>query len=274
MADLAPEPNPAGPQGLRSARHERFDVLGVPVSATSLHQACKAIEDWAEDRQGRFVCVRDVHGVMRSLDDARLRDAHRDADMITPDGMPLVLLGKMHGKQISRTAGADLMESLLSRSPESGLKHYFYGGHEGVAETLGTVFRRRFPGLNVVGAECPPFRAPTAKEKAQTIRNIIRSGADVVWVGVSTPKQDIWMQEHRDLLPATLIGVGAAFDFHTGRVARAPRWMRDHGLEWLHRLCSEPRRLWRRYLVLAPKFALLTLRDILTGKHRHDAGAG
>jgi N-acetylglucosaminyldiphosphoundecaprenol N-acetyl-beta-D-mannosaminyltransferase len=246
----------------------------VPVSATSLDQACDAIESWAADRQGRFVCVRDVHGVMKSLDNVELQHAHRDADMITPDGMPLVVLGKMRGKAISRTAGADLMEALISRSPDSGLKHYFYGGHDGVADRLKAVFERRYPGLRVVGTECPPFREPTADEKAQTIRNIVESGADVVWVGVSTPKQDIWMQKHRDLLPATLIGVGAAFDFHTDRVARAPRWMRDHGLEWLRRLCSEPRRLWRRYLILAPKFALLTLRDIMLGKHRHDAGAG
>jgi N-acetylglucosaminyldiphosphoundecaprenol N-acetyl-beta-D-mannosaminyltransferase len=192
---------------------------------------------------------------------------HYKASMITPDGMPLVLLGKLLGKPIERTCGADLIESVCAQSAKHGLKHYLYGGVEGVAEELKKRFEKKYPGLEIVGVETPPFRALTKEEDDVSIKRIIDSGADVVWVGLSTPKQEWWMRAHVEKLPATLIGIGAAFDFHTGRVKRAPKWMQDYTLEWLHRLLSEPKRLWRRYLLTAPKFLTLVLRDILRGHY-------
>lgn len=239
-----------------SGQIESYDVLGIPLSVTTLYEAAQHIEQWAQDDQGRFVCVRDVSSLMAMVDDPALVDLHYEASMVTPDGVPLVVVGKLRGLPVSRTCGPDLLDLVCARSLESGLKHYFYGGKEGVAQKLARVLSSKYPGLIIAGYECPPFRALTDEEDAAVVARIKNSGADVVWIGISSPKQDVWMREHYKRLPQTLIGVGAAFDFHSGEVKRAPRWMQKSGLEWLHRLNSEPRRLWRRYLVLSPKFVL------------------
>lgn len=231
-----------------------FDVLGVPISVTTLAHAAATIEGWAGDDTGRFVCVRDVASLMAIIETPELAALHQDAAMITPDGMPLVILGRLYGLPVQRTCGPDLIDQICSRSPQTGLKHYFYGGKEGVAEALAQAFAARYPGIVVAGFECPPFRQLTPEEDQAMVERIVKSQADVVWVGMSSPKQDVWMREHYRRLPQTLIGVGAAFDFHTGAVRRAPRWMQRFCLEWLFRLASEPKRLWRRYLILAPKF--------------------
>lgn len=231
-----------------------YDVLGVPVSATTLDSASAAIVNWAKDDVGRCVFIRDVHGVMQAQDDAVLMQLHHKAAMVTPDGMPLVWLGRKAGFQVSRTCGPDLMERVLADSPVSRLKHFFYGGKPGVAEQLKTNFELRFPGLDVVGTSTPPFRPLSAAELSEVAREINESGAHVVWIGLSTPKQEHLMHALASNVSATLIGVGAAFDFHTGAVRRAPLWMRGVGLEWSWRLASEPRRLWRRYLIMAPQF--------------------
>lgn len=233
---------------------ETYKVLGIPIAVTTLDTASATILSWAKDNQGRYVGVRDVASLMVMADDPTLLALSQEADMNVPDGMPLVWIGKSRGLPVQRTCGPDLMELVCCNSPKTGLKHFFYGGKEGVADKLADVFRQRVPGIEIVGTYCPPFRTLSAEEDVQIIRQIKESGADVVWVGVSSPKQDIWMHDHVDALPQTLIGVGAAFDFHTGAVKRAPVWMQRFGLEWLHRLASEPKRLWRRYLVQAPKF--------------------
>lgn len=238
-------------------RVRSFDVLGVPVSITSLDAASEAIHRWARDRRGRFVCVRDVHGVMQAQLDPALLQAHRSAAMVTPDGMPLVWIGRRRGLPVSRTCGADLMEGVLAESRRSGLSHYFYGGKAGVAQTLA----ERFGTVDIRGAETPPFTDLTGAEIDALARRIRNSAADVVWVGLSTPRQELLMQQLAPLVSATLIGVGAAFDFHTGAVKRAPAWMQRSGLEWAFRLASEPRRLWRRYVIMAPKFLLLLARN-------------
>jgi len=233
-----------------------FDVLGIPVSVTTIDQARDQIGAWSKDDIGRFVCVREVASLMTSIDDPKLIALHQDAAMVVPDGMPLVWIGKRRGLPVERTCGPDLMEAVLAASPRTGLKHYFYGGKQGVADTLAERFAQRFPGVQIVGAESPPFRPLTDIERQEVRSRIRDSRADVVWVGVSSPKQDIWMHDNYRHLSQTLIGVGAAFDFHSGTVKRAPAWMRNSGFEWLHRLASEPRRLWRRYLILAPRFVL------------------
>lgn len=233
-------------------------ILGVPVSLVNLPSAVATIVDWAKTGQAHFICVRDVHGIMRAQEDSELMALHNEAGMVTPDGMPLVWLARRRGHlKISRTCGSDLVSALCEASVGPGLRHYFYGGRPGVAERMAAVLTARFPGLQIAGTSTPPFRALTSEEDAAATALIKEARPHVVWVGLSTPTQEFWMRNHVDRIPrATLIGVGAAFDFHTGDVRRAPRWMQESGLEWLHRLTSEPGRLWRRYLVLAPKFVL------------------
>lgn len=231
-----------------------YDVLGVPISVTTPMETAEAIERWAADDVGRFVCIRDVASLMVINEDPELRGLHDEAALITPDGAPIALIGKLRGLPVQRTCGADLLDLVCRRSVAAGLSHYFYGGKEGVAARLAEALAARYPGLRVAGCECPPFRALTAQEDDAAVERIRASGADIVWVGISSPKQDVWMQRHYRRLPQTLIGVGAAFDFQAGIVKRAPRWMQRAMLEWLYRLASEPRRLWRRYLLLAPRF--------------------
>ncbi len=240
-----------------------FAVLGIPISVTTIDQSQSRITAWSGDNIGRFVCVREVASLMASINDPNLTALHFDAAMVLPDGMPLVWIGKRRGLPVERTCGPDLMQAVLAASPQTGLKHYLYGGKPGVAEMLGQRFTQKYPGLQIVGTECPPFRPLTRPEILQVRARIRRSGADVVWVGISSPKQDVWMHDNYRHLTQTLIGVGAAFDFHSGTVKRAPVWMRNSGLEWLHRLVSEPRRLWRRYLILGPRFVFLVARQRL-----------
>ncbi len=173
--------------------------------------------------------------------------------------MPLVWLSRLYGwRNTRRVYGPDLMLDLCERSLATGYRHFFYGGQEGVPDRLSDRLQRRFPGLIVAGTYSPPFRTPTEEEDEEIVRRINDAKPDIVWVGLSTPKQEHWMAQHVDRLAASvLIGVGAAFDFHAGVKRQAPRWMQQSGLEWLFRLGSEPRRLWRRYLVNNPMFVWL-----------------
>lgn len=231
-----------------------FDVLGVPVTVTDLDRATETILGWKGDAIGRAVGVRDVASLMTMQADAELMAVTKRTAMNLPDGMPLVWIGRHRGLPVGRACGPDLMEKVLLDGRATGLKHFLFGGKEGVAEALAERFRAKAPGVEIVGTFCPPFRPLTPQEDADLVAQILASGADVVWVGISSPKQDVWMDAHRESLPVTMIGVGAAFDYHAGSIMRAPRWMQRAGLEWAHRLGSEPSRLWRRYLVLAPLF--------------------
>lgn len=251
-----------------SAEFPTYDVLGVPVSVTTPEAMADAIERWSEDDIGRFVCIRDVASLMVIRDDPAISGLHARAAAVTPDGAPIALIGKRRGLPVERTCGPDLLELVCSRSPQSGLRHFFYGGKEGVAERLAEVMQQRFPGLEVAGWASPPFGDVPHEVDVQQTEMLRDSGADVVWVGMSSPRQDVWMSEHVDRLPQTLIGVGAAFDFHTGEVKRAPQFMRDNMLEWAYRLYSEPRRLWRRYLIQAPRFVMLVVRDAMRRRTR------
>ncbi|MDX2157234.1 MAG: WecB/TagA/CpsF family glycosyltransferase [Hyphomicrobiaceae bacterium] len=246
----------------------RIEILGVPISALDLSGVLATLADWLGEHRkgtakGRYVCACDVHSVMRARDDARHMRALRGADMIVADGTPLVWLSRLRGESaLSRVPGPDLLTAVCERSEAEGWSHYFYGGAEGVADKLAERLARSYPGLTIAGTTCPPFRAQTPEEIERDIARINASGADIVWIGLGCPKQELWMHELSSRFQGRiLIGVGAAFDFHTGRIVRAPRWMRDNGLEWLHRLMSEPRRLWRRYLLLAPRFLALSLAE-------------
>jgi N-acetylglucosaminyldiphosphoundecaprenol N-acetyl-beta-D-mannosaminyltransferase len=242
---------------------QRLNILGVPVSAIDMRRAVEIVEGWIEKRQTHYVCVTGVHGVMESQRDERLLRAHAGAGLVTPDGMPLLWLGRLRGfKQMDRVYGPDLMLRLCERSLARGYRHYFYGGAEGVPERLSARLCERFPGIHIVGTYSPPFRPLTSEEDDDVARRINAARPDIVWVGLGTPKQERWMEAHRDQLEAAaLIGVGAAFDFHAGLKRQAPRWMQRSGLEWLFRLANEPRRLWRRYLVNNTWFVTLVLAE-------------
>jgi N-acetylglucosaminyldiphosphoundecaprenol N-acetyl-beta-D-mannosaminyltransferase len=241
------------------------DVLGVRVSAITMGQALDRFDEWITAGAQQYVCITGVHGVMESQQDDRLRRIHNAAGLVTPDGMPLVWWSRRHGwPRTERVYGPDLLLACCERSMAAGYRHYFYGGQEGVADLLAGRLTKRFPGLAVAGRFSPPFRPLTLAEDDDLVRRINDAAPDIVWVGLSTPKQEYWMAEHVGRLNASvLVGVGAAFDFHAGLKRQAPLWMQRNGLEWLFRLGSEPRRLWRRYLVNNPLFIWLAFRQIL-----------
>lgn len=240
----------------------RVDVLGVHVSAISRPAAVAEIDRWIEAGERHYVCVTGVHGVMESQRDPSLLAIDNGSGLTTPDGMPLVWCSKLAGVDgVTRVYGPDLMLDVLAAGLAHGRRHYFYGGAEGVPELLAQRLGERFPGLSVVGTYSPPFRPLTDAESAGIVERINASGADVVWVGLSTPKQERWMAAHRPLLnAAALVGVGAAFDFHAGRVRQAPAVLQRSGLEWAFRVAVEPRRLWRRYLRNNPAFVARIVR--------------
>lgn len=230
-------------------------VLGVDVSAVDIGAALEQVEGWIADGVSHYVCVTGVHGVMESQRDPELRRIHNSAGMVVPDGMPLVWIAKRRGlPQVDRVYGPDLMLALCGRSQETGYRHFLYGGAEGVPELLRDRLSERFPKLQVVGTHSPPFRPLTADEDQAVVERINATQPDIVWVGLSTPKQERWMASHVGKIPAVLIGVGAAFDFHAGLKKQAPTWMQRAGLEWFYRMVSEPRRLGPRYLRNNPAF--------------------
>lgn len=239
----------------------RTNVLGVGVSTTNMKMTLDVIDGWVRRREAQYVCVTGVHGVMESYRKGEIRRAHNTAGLVVPDGMPLVWLSRLKGhRHVDRVYGPDLMLATCERSVRHGYRNVFYGGGPGVGELLADRLRARFPGLNIVGIYSPPFRALTADEDAEITAAIERARPDIVWVGISTPKQESWMAQHVERLrPAVLIGVGAAFDFHAGLKSQAPQWMRRTGLEWLFRLIQEPGRLGPRYLKNNPQFLALIL---------------
>lgn len=240
---------------------DRTNVLGVGVSAINIPMAIEIIDGWIANNEQHYVTVTGVHGVMESQRDEALRKIHNNAGLVTPDGMPLVWLSKTAGhKHVSRVYGPDLMLAVMEHSLKKGYKHFFYGGKEGVPELLRDKLIERFPGLQIVGTYSPPFRPLTDEEDAAICKQISDSGAHMVWIGLSTPKQERWMSAHLGKLDApVMLGVGAAFDFHAGLKSQAPKWMQKSGLEWFFRLITEPRRLWKRYLVNNPLFVLSVL---------------
>jgi N-acetylglucosaminyldiphosphoundecaprenol N-acetyl-beta-D-mannosaminyltransferase len=242
----------------------RYNVLGVGVSALNLDQA----RDLVLGTRGRprcgYVCLGTVHNVSEARRDPAYRRILNDSWLTTPDGMPLVWLAHRQGRHaVTRVYGPDLMLAVCAAGRASGLRHFFYGGAPGVAAELRVRLCQLFPGLEVVGTHTPPFRPLTADEFAEFQAVIAAGRPDVIWVGLGTPKQDRFMAEVWDRLDAgVLIGVGAAFDFLSGRRRQAPRWMQHSGLEWLFRLIQEPRRLAYRYLVFNPLFIVRALTQL------------
>jgi N-acetylglucosaminyldiphosphoundecaprenol N-acetyl-beta-D-mannosaminyltransferase len=236
--------------------NDRINVLGVGISVLNLRTALAAIADAVRARRKGYICVTGVHGVMEAQDDVEFKKILNGAFLCTPDGMPMVWAGRWDGHpEMARVYGPDLMLDVCAWSESSGCRHFFYGGADGVAQKLAQKLTARFPKLQVAGTYTPPFRRLNAEEEQALAAQITATRPDILWVGLSTPKQERFMVEYLPKLDVTLMaGVGAAFDFHSGRTRQAPRWMQRNGLEWFYRLCSEPRRLGRRYLRNNPLF--------------------
>lgn len=249
--------------GLHNNNIKCLDVLGVPIATINLDQAVERIVSWISEEARRYVTVTGVHGVMESQDDPEILRFHQQADMCVPDGMPLVWLGRWAGfSNMGRVYGPDLMLAILKQCEKMGYSSFFYGGKLGIPERLRDCLLKRFPALRVVGTHSPPFRPMTEQEEQDFEERIRILSPDIIWVGLSTPKQERWMASHVNRLDArVLIGVGAAFDFHAGLVRQAPPMMQKCGLEWFYRLCTEPRRLWRRYIYNNPRFVWNILRQ-------------
>ena len=235
---------------------QKFNVLGVAMSAMDLDIATAATLEACAQRRKGYVCVTGVHGVHEAQSDPAFRQILNNAFLNTCDGMPLVWQGRRQlGQWVSRVYGPDLMLRIMAATQDGKYTHYFYGGAPGVADALRDEMQRRFPGVRIIGTYCPPFRPLNEAEHAALSADIAQKKPDIVWVGLSTPKQERFMAENLPKLDTTLMfGVGAAFDFHTGRIKEAPRWMMRVGLQWFHRVLSDPRRLWKRYAVIVPAY--------------------
>jgi N-acetylglucosaminyldiphosphoundecaprenol N-acetyl-beta-D-mannosaminyltransferase len=249
-----------------NARGRSFEVLGVRVDAVQMSEAVEQLCSFVDDEQGitRYVAVTGMHGVAEAQDDLYTRTVLNAADLVVPDGMPLVWVGRFHGYQLQhRVCGSELMASFC-QATGSAHRHFFYGGAPGIAEKLARTLQERY-GIQVAGTYTPPFRPLTAREEQELAALVKERSPDVFWVGLSTPKQEKWMYEHRDKLNVpVMLGVGAAFDMNSGNLRRAPEWMRKSGLEWLFRLSCEPNRLWRRYLITIPTAMWLVFLELLT----------
>ena len=241
-------------------------VLGVHIDALTWDVAESRIASWARARESRYVCVCNVHSVVTTRGASRFRQVVNQADLATPDGMPLVWWLRRAGfQEQTRIDGPELMLRLCALAAREDIGVFLYGATEETLTRLRQRLAGRFPRLRVVGSIAPPFRALTPREDQQVLDQIERSGAGIVLVGLGCPKQETWMWERRGKVHAVMLGVGAAFDFHAGLLRRAPPWMQRSGLEWLYRLSCEPRRLWRRYLTTNATFVMQTALDCMKG---------
>ena len=236
---------------------ERVRILEMDVDLISLPLAVEKILDWATKRQSCYICVSNVHMCMECHDSPNFRNVVNSADLVVPDGRPLFWMQYLlRYRNASQVRGADLTLALAESAVERKINIGFYGGIPEVLDRLVQVLETRFPGLQIVYRYSPPFRPLSEKELAIEIRRINASGVNILFVGLGCPKQEYWMAQQKGRIHAVMLGVGAAFDFLAGVKPHAPQWMQVIGLEWMFRLLCEPRRLWRRYLILNPRFLL------------------
>ncbi|PSF37246.1 glycosyltransferase [Aphanothece hegewaldii CCALA 016] len=243
-------------------------ILGTRIDATSYEDACDRIQTWCEQNLSCYIVAANVHVVMTGYWRKRYQRIINQAKLITPDGMPLVWGMRLLGmRRQRRVYGPDLMLAWCDRAAQLNIPLFLYGGTENTLQKLKFNLLRQFPDLTIVGTYAPPFRSLTPEEEARDRAMIESSGAKVVLVGLGCPKQEEWMSRQQGL-QAVMIGVGAAFRFHSGEVSQSPRWMMQMGLEWLYRLVTEPKRLWRRYLINNPSFLLLFGLQVLHQKFK------
>lgn len=243
---------------------ESRHVLGLRVDCISTEEAVDQILAWAIRGTRTYVCAANVHMVMEAYDSPPFRTAVNSAGMLTPDGMPLVwALRSLGVKQQQRVYGPDLMLTVCKQAAARGVTVGLYGGRPQALELLQSRLTGMFPGLKIGFAWSPPFRPLSDEEDERVVKDVTDAGVQILFVGLGCPKQERWMAEHKGKLSVVMVGVGAAFDFHSGQVKQAPRWMQHSGLEWSFRLLAEPRRLWRRYLKHNPRFAVLFVAERL-----------
>jgi N-acetylglucosaminyldiphosphoundecaprenol N-acetyl-beta-D-mannosaminyltransferase len=240
----------------------RVDILGVGVHALNMGSAVDILDDAATNGTKGYVTVTGVHGIMEAQDDPSFKHVLNSSLLTTPDGMPTVWIGRSRGfKKMGRVYGPELMLEVCRRSLQTGHNHFIYGGAPGVVDDLARVLQSKFSGLRIVGTHTPPFRPLNEQEERGLVDRINELRPDFFWVCLGAPKQERFMAEYSTKLATTvMVGVGAACDILTGRTKDSPQWVKQSGLQWLHRLLQEPRRLWRRYLILNPRFVYLLLR--------------
>ena len=255
---------PSANRSVQAGGRQLVHVVGAPIDAISWDETCAVITRWAQRRESRYVCICNVHSVVTAQQDPDFHEVIEQADMATPDGAPVAWVMRRLGyREQTRINGPDLMLRYCALAEQRAESIYLYGS---TPETLGTLQRRllhAFPSLQIAGSYSPPFRALTPEEDAEVVRQINASGAGTVWVSLGCPKQERWMAAHRGRIQAVMVGVGAAFGYHAGTLRRAPLWMQRHGLEWLHRFWSEPRRLGPRYLATNTRFLVQVVRQLL-----------
>jgi N-acetylglucosaminyldiphosphoundecaprenol N-acetyl-beta-D-mannosaminyltransferase len=271
MTRTQPHPEAAASATAVAADIPKREILGVPVAITDYAGTVDALDAMVDSRDRGYVCAVSVHSLTSALDDAEMAGVFRGATLVLPDGMPVVWAANMLGAGLKgRVYGPELMLRYSERCAERGHRVWLYGGRDqGSLAQLALNLRRRLPGINIVGGYSPPFRPMTDEEEDALIDQINEAKPDVLWVGIGAPKQEKWMARMRDRLEVpVLCAVGAAFDFHAGRISQAPRWMQQRGLEWIYRLAQEPRRLFPRYLYSNPRFVLAFARQYLGERTR------
>lgn len=237
-----------------------FNILGVHIAATDMEGALGYIRENIEQLSGNYICVSNVHTTIMSYEDKTYCSIQNHAAMALPDGRPLSIYARSHGCQtMERVTGPDLMCEFLESENGRGLKHFFYGGTEKTLEDLINKVQERNPHAEIAGWYSPPFRTLTEEEDREVVKKINEAEADIVWVGLGAPKQEIWMANHKDQVKGLMIGVGAAFDYYAGNIKRAPLFLQKTGLEWMFRLLQDPKRLWKRYFVTNTKFIWLII---------------
>lgn len=251
---------------------QRGSVIGIPIDVISWAGAQNQLMTWASARSSRYVCICNVHSVVSATQDPAYRQAIEQSDMATPDGAPVAwTLRKKGFESQPRVNGPDLMWALCADAQAQGVSIGLYGSRSCTLDLLTATLKTHFPALKIGYCVSPPFRTLNEAEDQAIVQEINASGVGLLFVGLGCPKQELWMAAHRGRIQAVMLGVGAAFDYHAGTISRAPKWMRSWGLEWLHRLLSEPRRLWRRYFGTNSLFIAKTARDYLTGGFRKPA---
>jgi N-acetylglucosaminyldiphosphoundecaprenol N-acetyl-beta-D-mannosaminyltransferase len=254
---------------MAGGQQSRVNAFGVAIDALNMRSAVNAVFLAVKSGSNSYVCLTGAHGIVEARRNPAFANALKNATLVMPDGMPTVWIAKWQGfTEVDRVFGPDLMLRVIDESQRTGERHFFCGGNPGVAEQLAETLQERYPKAQFVGTYTPPFRPLTPEEEIDFSREIEESRPDIVWMGISTPKQEIFMQHsHARLNTKVMIGVGAAFDFHTGRLKDSPNWVKRAGLQWLHRLAQDPRRLWWRYLRTNTVFLYLAAIELLRRQH-------
>lgn len=239
-----------------------INFFGTHIDCLTKQKLVNIIEDYIEQGKRGYVTFSNVHVVVTAKKNKALQMAVNQATLAAPDGMPLAIIGKLLKEKMERCSGPDMMPAIIESGLEKGYRHYFYGSTEETLAALQQKLKHKYPKIQIVGAYSPPFRPLSEEETSAILHTINNSQADYIWIGLGAPKQEIWMnQQLSNLNKGVMLGVGAAFDFHAGKVSRAPEWMQKSGLEWLHRLLSEPKRLFKRYLTTNSAFIYYLIKE-------------